>query len=106
MNHRNRRILDLPREGEVPCQFCSKEDGTIVAAHSNEARHGKGFSIKAHDVFVAYLCRSCHDFVDQDSKADQAIRQSVWQAAHVRSVPLFLHLVDADGMRLLMGNGE
>lgn len=37
--------------------------GQIVAAHSNESAHGKGLSLKAHDV-PAYLCGSCHDLLD------------------------------------------
>lgn len=105
MNYRNQRILNVPKHGDVPCCYCGIMDGTIVAAHSNQGRHGKGFGIKAHDCFVAFLCNSCHTFVDQ-GKADQDIKQSVWQAAHVKSLPWLWHALDAKGMELLKAVGD
>lgn len=33
---------------------------TVVAAHSDQARHGKGLGTKAHDCFVAFICHNCH----------------------------------------------
>jgi hypothetical protein len=51
-----------------------------VAAHSNKAIHGKGMGQKAHDCFVAFLCRECHDWLDGRSgySVDPSGR---WEAA-------------------------
>lgn len=49
---------------ELACQHCGKEDGTVVAAHSNQGKHGKGRSVKASDVYVAALCFNCHTVLD------------------------------------------
>lgn len=98
--YRNRRILDHARHIEQ-CQFCFRHAPLgIVAAHSNQSRHGKGASLKAHDCFVAYLCMTCHDAVDA-ARVDNDVATYIWTEGHVRSVPLFLHLLTADGLRLL-----
>lgn len=96
--YRNPKILALA-DG-LPCQYCDRRDGTTVAAHSNQGRHGKGTGIKAHDCFVAYLCGPCHTFVDT-SMSPIEIRNGVWQIAHLRSVALFSHLLDDEGWPLL-----
>lgn len=49
---------------KLPCQNCGNDDGTIVAAHSNQYEHGKGKGLKAHDCFVAALCHRCHLWLD------------------------------------------
>jgi hypothetical protein len=46
-----------------PCQHCGADDGTIVGAHSNSSRRGKGKGIKSHDI-VAALCARCHEDYD------------------------------------------
>jgi cytochrome c553 len=61
--YRNKRLLELLRE--APCQVCGIEDGTVVAAHSNQLRDGKGRSIKAHDFRIAAMCYRCHTRCDQ-----------------------------------------
>ena len=68
MNYRNRKLLDLA-EGQA-CANCGADDGTVVAAHSNMSVHGKGKSIKSHDVFTAHLCYRCHMWLDQGSGMD------------------------------------
>lgn len=68
MNFRCPKLLALARDES--CTNCGVEDGTIVAAHSNLGRHGKGKSIKAHDSFVAFLCHRCHSWLDQGSNMD------------------------------------
>jgi hypothetical protein len=60
---RSPALLRLARDQS--CTNCGADDGTIVAAHSNWMRHGKGKSIKAHDIFHAHLCFRCHGFLDQ-----------------------------------------
>lgn len=71
---------------EIPCQSCGVADGTVVAAHSNQARHGKGRSIKASDVFVASLCGKCHSDLDQGAAMSRDERAGMWDAAHRNTV--------------------
>ena len=66
MNYRNKKLLEIVRES--PCQCCGRKDGTIVAAHSNQQRDGKGTSIKAHDYRIAALCYRCHHELDAGIK--------------------------------------
>lgn len=70
----------------IACQHCGRDDGTVVAAHSNEAIHGKGRSIKASDIYVASLCHHCHMALDQGSQMTKAERQTVWLTAHLKTV--------------------
>jgi Fe-S oxidoreductase len=84
MNYRNRKLLDVVRES--PCQLCGAEDGTVVAAHSNQLRDGKGRSIKAHDYRIAALCFSCHSQIDQGSKMSREDRVEIWEMAHRKTV--------------------
>ena len=79
---RNKRLLEAARH--IPCQHCGAEDGTVVAAHSNEGVHGKGRGIKASDEFIAALCFTCHANLDQGrmSKHDRA---EMWHNAHIKT---------------------
>lgn len=81
---RSRALLEACRE--IPCQHCGIADGTVVAAHSNSLKHGKGRSIKASDQYVASLCHRCHGDIDQGSYLTKAERASIWTAAHQRTV--------------------
>lgn len=74
------------------CQHCGRYDGTVCAAHSNQAIHGKGRSIKASDVFVASLCHTCHNRLDQGADLIRPERESMWQKAHERTVSELLRL--------------
>lgn len=49
------------------CTNCNCNDGTTVCAHSNWQEHGKGKSLKANDCFTAWLCFTCHAWLDQGS---------------------------------------
>lgn len=62
-NYRNQKLRDLAREAEYCCSCKKPNDGTVVAAHSNAQKHGKGLGVKAHDV-VCYVCKDCHDLLD------------------------------------------
>jgi 5-methylcytosine-specific restriction endonuclease McrA len=103
MNYRNRKILDEARHHE--CQYCGRDDGTIVAAHSNKLEHGKGMGIKAHDVFIAFLCCECHDIVDgrKYPHMDQIAREQLWTTAHCKTVKILQRrkLLDKGALRLL-----
>lgn len=81
---RSKALLTACRE--IPCQACGMADGTVCAAHSNEARHGKGRSIKASDVYVASLCHKCHSDLDQGNQMTRAERAGMWDTAHRNTV--------------------
>ena len=61
-------------------------DGTIVAAHSNQLRDGKGRGIKAHDYRIAALCYSCHMGLDQGNKLSREERVNLWEEAHRKTI--------------------
>ncbi|MFO0448251.1 MAG: hypothetical protein ACK52I_06240 [Pseudomonadota bacterium] len=63
MTYRSKKLLEVVRE--LPCQLCGAEDGTVVAAHSNQ---GKGMGIKSPDWSVMALCWKCHNEHDQGGK--------------------------------------
>ena len=84
MIYRDRKLLDVIRQS--PCQACGREDGTVVAAHSNQLRDGKGRGIKAHDYRVAAMCYSCHMEIDQGKSLSKAERIEAWEEAHRRTV--------------------
>lgn len=62
MMFRSKALTDAARD--QTCVNCGACDGTIVHAHSNEGRDGKGGAQKAHDCFGAWLCARCHDWAD------------------------------------------
>ncbi len=84
MNYRNKPLLEVVRE--APCQLCGAQDGTVVAAHSNQQRDGKGTGIKAHDYRIAALCYGCHMQLDQGSKMSKEDRVDIWEMAHRKTV--------------------
>ena len=82
--------MELVRQS--PCQNCGIENGTIVAAHSNQLRDGKGKSIKAHDFRIAALCHRCHHDVDASASMSRAEKLAVWEEAHRKTIGwLFLN---------------
>ena len=97
--YRNKKILAEAQHHA--CQSCGNDDETVVAAHSNQLRHGKGRGIKASDCFVAYLCHACHEWLDAGRTASRAMRQEVWGVAHLKTIPLFQHLLNDEGRELL-----
>jgi hypothetical protein len=66
------------------CFLCNKPNrGDVVLCHSNWAEHGKGVGYKAHDIFSALCCQSCHDHIDGragDWSVD--MRRLMWGVAH------------------------
>jgi len=88
--YRDKHLLEAVRLS--PCQHCGIQDGTVVAAHSNQLRDGKGRSIKAHDFRIAALCFKCHHELDQGSKLTKDERLNMWEDAHRATVGwLFLN---------------
>ena len=82
--YRNTKLLEAVRA--LPCQHCGRADGTVVAAHSNQLRDGKGRGIKAHDYRIAALCFLCHSKLDQGAQMSRAEREEMWESAHRRTV--------------------
>ena len=82
--YRDTNLLEAVRE--APCMHCGIQDGTIVAAHSNQLRDGKGRSLKAHDFRIAALCYRCHSELDQGSKMSKQERLNMWEDAHRATV--------------------
>lgn len=80
MMYRNQKLLEVVRA--FPCQNCGRMDGTVVAAHSNQLRDGKGRGIKAHDYRIAALCHTCHSELDQGSRMSRTEREEMWEASH------------------------
>ena len=82
--YRNQKLLNVCRE--LPCQACGIDNGTIVAAHSNQLRDGKGRGLKAEDFRVASLCYACHIELDQGSKMSKQERIDFWEDAHRNTI--------------------
>jgi len=79
--YRNKKLLEKLRDAPI-CFGCGKHnDGTIVAAHSNQLLHGKGRGIKAEDCYVAALCHNCHSELDQGYSMTREERLSMWNGA-------------------------
>lgn len=78
------RSLDLLRvAAKAPCCFrCFADNhGQVVAAHSNQARDGKGMGCKAHDFRIAFLCDRCHAEIDQ-GPGSREMKLQVWEKCH------------------------
>jgi len=78
--YRNKKLLEIARL--LPCQICGIEDGTVVAAHSNQLRDGKGRGLKASDFRIASLCFRCHAEADTSSTLSKVARIEMWEQAH------------------------
>lgn len=48
---------------QIP-NVCNHDSYTVVAAHSNGSRHGKGKAMKAHDWASVWACSACHMWLD------------------------------------------
>ena len=82
--YRSEKLLKACRE--LPCQRCGIQNGTIVAAHSNQLRDGKGKGIKASDYRVAALCHKCHMEIDQGHNLTKQQRFYDWDEAHRKTI--------------------
>lgn len=74
-NYRNKKLTQSAQH--EACVSCGANDGTIVWAHSNRQKHGKGMGIKAHDLFGAFLCYLCHLSYDANKVPINAMFYSV-----------------------------
>ncbi len=82
--YRNKKLLEACRQ--LPCQLCQTEDGTVIAAHSNQLLDGKGKGIKASDYRIAALCFTCHMDIDQGNKLSKEQRREFWENAHRNTI--------------------
>lgn len=78
--YRNKKLLEIARL--LPCQHCGIEDGTVVAAHSNQLRDGKGRGLKSSDAMISSLCYNCHSKLDQGKDLNKQQRIDMWEEAH------------------------
>lgn len=84
MTYRNTKLLKLAKDCPH-CMSCGKDnDGTIVAAHSDQQADGKGMGHKAHDYRIAYLCFDCHQ--DIHASKSRIYTQEMFNAAHRRTI--------------------
>lgn len=96
-NYRNKNLLRWAKRAPV-CFCCGKKnDGTVVAAHSNSIGDGKGMGIKAHDYRVAFVCYECHTYIDQSGASAEEKRRA-WRNAHYSTIG-WLFDVDALDVR-------
>jgi len=63
-----------------------EDNGTVVSAHSNQLRDGKGTGIKGHDYRIAFLCHQCHHMIDNDKMLDKHDRIAAWEEAHRKTI--------------------
>jgi hypothetical protein len=85
--YRNKKLLEYARK--LPCQHCGIDDGTIVAAHSNQLRDGKGRGLKASDYRIASLCYTCHSEIDQGKRLNKSERIQMFEDAHRSTIGEF-----------------
>lgn len=65
------------------CMACGKKnDGTLVLAHSNELRLGRGSHFKTPDYFGAIVCYECHTDIDSNRKMSREERRDIQRKAH------------------------
>jgi len=85
--YRNKKLLEYARK--LPCQHCGIDDGTIVAAHSNQLKDGKGRGLKASDYRIASLCYTCHTEIDQGKRLNKAERVQMFEDSHRSTIGEF-----------------
>jgi hypothetical protein len=83
--YRNKKLLAMAKDAPY-CFCCGEYSETIVAAHSNQIRDGKGKSIKSHDYRIAYCCYSCHTKIDTSNKLSKEEKKELWESAHRKTI--------------------
>ena len=97
MNHRSQALRDSAN-GEA-CVYCGAQDQTTVWAHSNEGAHGKGMSIKAHDLLGNYLCAICHKQYDTGPWT-RAEKQAMFRECYPRTMVRVAEKIAAGELKL------
>ncbi len=84
--YRNPALLRLAKLAPR-CMACGRyNDGSVVAAHSNQLRDGKGRGLKASDYRVAFLDADCHTALDQGKNLTREERVQMWEDAHRETI--------------------
>jgi hypothetical protein len=87
MTYRSREVLNLSYLFPCMLGLPGCEGGAGEPAHSNQAIHGKGGSLKAADVFHVPACRSCHRELDQGRTMDRETKFAVWNRTYGMYLP-------------------
>lgn len=84
--YRNKKLLAAMKNAPV-CFLCDRpNDGTIVGAHSNQIRDGKGIGLKAHDYRISALCSVCHFEIDNGKDLTRMQKMERWEKAHRETI--------------------
>ena len=78
---------------KLPCIRCGNPNSQ--AAHSNSAKHGKGRSIKASDLFTIPLCFKCHAAFDRFELGNRAESEAMFEKWLVKT-ELMMNIKDRD----------
>lgn len=65
-------------------QVVIHDRSTVVPAHSNQSKHGKGMGIKASDLYTVPACFTCHFEIDQGGSMSRDQKFAAWDAAYER----------------------
>lgn len=85
MIFRSEKLLKSAKD--KPCVLCQRNDGTTVACHIRRVAFGAGTGLKPPDCLTAWLCKDCHDKLDDREKFwDAAQRDQYWLLAYGRTV--------------------
>jgi hypothetical protein len=98
MNHRS-PALRRSANGEA-CVSCGRNDGTTVWAHSNSQEHGKGMSIKAHDLLGLYLCGDCHALYDRSPLLTREEKRRMFRNCYPRTMVRVAEKIAAGELKL------
>lgn len=106
-HYRDAQLLRLA--SRCCCSVCGADDSTVVAAHSNSHRHGKGAGIKAEDCYTAVLCHSCHSWLDQGT-GSRAAKEAVFATAMQKTLGIYLMrgliTIDEEAIKWLWSNNK
>lgn len=69
---------------------------TTVPAHSNQAKHGKGMGLKAHDEYTVPACHACHYQIDQGNIFSREEKFALWDAAYSAWEPVRARKLNAE----------
>lgn len=62
---RSRKLTNAAKDEDCTLNtpWCSYDPATVVACHSDWLEDGKGRGIKAHDIYIAFGCGTCHNWL-------------------------------------------
>lgn len=84
---RSKKLRESARGQECTMQspWCNGNPATVVWCHSNMGIHGKGGSMKAHDIFGFDGCSGCNAWYD-DGPGSREEKQAYFWPAHAKSL--------------------